>query len=88
VASCCCSFDNKFIFKFGGILSPEMLNNHIERYDPHRDVWEIVDANIADSPKTLQLHDFKLLSTSACVQVNKKQLMVFGGYNEANKASN
>ena len=34
VASCCCSYNDQFIFKFGGILSPDKLNRYIEMYNP------------------------------------------------------
>ena len=39
VASCCKSFNDKYIYKFGGILSPEQLNRFIEMYDPEKNRW-------------------------------------------------
>ena len=32
-AASTCGFNNKFLFKFGGLLDGDNLNNTIERYD-------------------------------------------------------
>jgi len=50
VASCCCSFNDKYIFKFGGILSPDKLNRYIEMYNPLTNHWTLVDANVNETP--------------------------------------
>jgi len=35
----------------------------------------------------LRNHKFKLLSTSACAQINRNSIFVFGGYDEQNQSS-
>ena len=87
VASCCCSFNDKYIFKFGGIFSPEKLNTYIEMYSPKENRWVLIDAKISESPEILKAHNFKFLSTSACIQINQNQMLIFGGYDEQNQSS-
>lgn len=50
---CCCSFNNKFIFKFGGIGENRLLSNIIERFDIQMNKWFVVDPQISpyENPK-------------------------------------
>lgn len=34
-----CSFNNRIIFKFGGINSDDQLNEYIEKYEPNTNRW-------------------------------------------------
>lgn len=72
--ACVCSFQNRFLFKFGGKLADKELNNYIERYCPIENVWGIIHVK-----STYKLNEFSLLSSAACCQINKNQIFVFGG---------
>jgi hypothetical protein len=37
-----CSFDNKYVFKFGGKSDDTFLNNTIEKYTPYLNTWEVI----------------------------------------------
>ncbi len=86
--SCCvCTFNDKFIFKFGGIGNSKQLNNFIEKYDVSLNSWGIVDPQISMNENPTS---FALLSTSCCIQINSNDIFIFGGYNlnnEGNKLS-
>ena len=80
---CITSFNNKFIFKFGGIGESRQLSPYIERYDIEKNQWKIVDPKISQFENPT---NFGLLSTSCCIQINKSDIFVFGGYTESNFA--
>ena len=68
VAASLCSFNNKFLFKFGGLIDGGLLNNQIEKYDELLNKWTVIDATFdpADSLKA-NLKEFRLLSASCSV---------------------
>ena len=72
--ACICSFQNRLLYKFGGKIGEKELNNMIERYCPIENMWSIVHVKSES-----KLNDFTLLSSSACCQINKNQIFVFGG---------
>lgn len=72
--ACVCSFQNRFLFKFGGKLAEKELNNYIEKYCPTENIWGIIHVK-----SNYKLNDLPLLSSSACCQINKNQIFVFGG---------
>lgn len=75
-----CSFNDKWVFKFGGKINEHFLNKVIERYNPFSDNWSVVNYTFDDG-NTMPA-DFKILSQAACVQINSTQIMVFGGTHE------
>lgn len=88
VAGCVCGAGEKYLFKFGGLGESLSPNPSIERYDIERDLWKLIQ--IEETTK-LSLSSKKaggLLSTSACLQINRNEILIFGGYNEDNEASN
>ena len=83
-----CSFNDRYIFKFGGITEGLILNNNIERYDITYNCWEIIDAKFdTHDPLRIDLKAFALLSTCCCVQINNNEIFVFGGYKGNNESS-
>ena len=46
--SCAASWNDKWIFKFGGIGNEDLLSNVIEKYDIFTNTWETIDPNIED----------------------------------------
>jgi hypothetical protein len=64
-----CSFNDKYIYKFGGWNSISYINV-IERYDIEFDHWSIVNP-----PLKPLLGGFP-----ECVQINERQIYVFGGF--------
>jgi hypothetical protein len=38
-----CLFQNRFIFRFGGMDSKGVLVSSIERYDIQRSMWEVIN---------------------------------------------
>lgn len=89
VACSVTTFNQKYLFKFGGLIDGLLINNYIERYDVAHDIWIVIEPrfNANESFMKSGVKDFKLLSTSACVQINKDEIMVFGGYHQDNQAS-
>ena len=87
LAPCMASFNNKYIFKFGGYNQGSYLEPLVEKYDPAKNTWMICRVRI-ELPSTIRPEYFKILSTSACVQLNQKEIYVFGGYLEDNTSSN
>lgn len=87
IAPCMTAFNDRYIFKFGGYNQDMYLEPYVEKYDPNRNVWMICRLRI-ELPGTIRPEYFKILSTSACVQINAKEIYVFGGYLEDNTSSN
>ncbi len=44
---CCTSFNDKYIFKFGGIAENRTLSTYIEKYDIAKNIWTDIDPKIA-----------------------------------------
>lgn len=80
VSACVCSFNN-YIFKFGGLINGENINHYVERYDVSKNHWEIINVELEQRLKPT------LYSTSCAVQLNNKEIMIFGGYNHENDPS-
>ena len=84
-----CPFNDRFIFKFGGLTEGLVLNNTIERYDIGMNVWELIDAKFdMHDVLRIDLKSFSLLSSCCCIQLNKNEILVFGGYKANNESSN
>jgi len=87
LAPCMTSFNDRYIFKFGGYNEGSYLEPLVEKYDPAKNIWMICRVKI-EIPNVVKPEYFKILSTSACVQINQKDIYVFGGYLEDNTSSN
>jgi hypothetical protein len=89
VACSLTSYNQKYLFKFGGLIDGLLINNYIERYDILHDNWIVIEPKFNNNESLMKqnLKDFKLTSTSAAVQINKNEIMVFGGYHQDNQAS-
>lgn len=58
-------FNDKYVFKFGGVRDKVQPSNHVEMYSVVDNVWVEID------PSLERISDhFWLLSFSACVQIN------------------
>lgn len=80
---CVTSFSNRYLFKFGGILSKTASSQHIEMYSVVDNAWVNIDPSLERQSTT-----FWLMSFCAGVQINEREIFVFGGYNDAqNEAS-
>jgi hypothetical protein len=88
VAGCVCGAGEKYLFKFGGLGESLSPNPSIERYDMERDMWSLIQLEEATKFSVSSKKTGGLLSTSACLQINRNEILVFGGYNEDNEASN
>ena len=83
-----CVFNDKYLFKFGGLTEGLLLNNTIERYDISLNFWEIVDAKFDTQDALLiDLKAFSLLSACCAIQINSNEIFVFGGYFANNESS-
>ena len=76
---CLCNFRNSCIYKFGGKLDDNFLNKTIEKYNPNINKWILINYSFDD---LLFEDSFKLMSCSACCQINENQIYVFGGVEE------
>lgn len=84
-----CTFNDRFLFKFGGLTEGLIINNTVERYDVGMNIWEIIDAKLdTHDPLRIDIKAFSLLSTCCCVQINNNEIFVFGGYKSNNESSN
>jgi len=87
LAPCIAAFNNKYIFKFGGSSLENKYDTFIEKYDPDIDTWNSI-AFTLDRGLGISSDLFRVLTTSACVQINENEIYVFGGYLEDNTGSN
>ena len=79
-----CSFFQNYLFKFGGMEIQHNLSPFIEKYTIKEDRWVVLDPKLGGVQPE---HFFALLSNSCCLQINKNDIMVFGGYMEDNSGS-
>jgi hypothetical protein len=82
-SACVASFSQKYIFKFGGIGEGQSLSQSVEKYDFILKKWEILDPRISLGSNP----EFLLLSAATCIQINEKEILVLGGYDESNNGS-
>jgi hypothetical protein len=87
LAPCIAAFNNKYIYKFGGNSIENRLENHVEKYDPVKNKWYPLQPKI-DLPYHLKSSYFKMLNTSAAIQINQYEIYIFGGYLDDNTGSN
>ena len=79
-----CSFFQNYLFKFGGMEIEHNLSPYIEKYIIKEDKWVVLDPKLGGVQPD---HFFALLSNSCCLQINKNDILVFGGYLEDNSGS-
>ena len=72
------SFAGQFIFKFGGILNKNEGNSLIEMYSVRSNRWLVVNI---ETPRGIP--PLELLSFSAAAQINERDILVFGGYDNS-----
>lgn len=75
----CCSFNGRFIYKIGGISEDNSITNTIEVYDEKEGEWSIVNPIIDNQGERLVP-----LASNAATQISQNEILVMGGYNEAN----
>lgn len=78
-----CGFYQYYLFKFGGMEIQHTLSPYIEKYDTRIDKWTVIDPRLNISEGL----SFSLLSNSACIPINRNDILVFGGYSEDNSGS-
>lgn len=69
----CCSFNGRYVYKFGGIAEDNSISNIIEVYDEKEGDWTVVNP-IYESGKPIPL------ASSAAIQITQNEIMVMGGY--------
>lgn len=75
-----CNFNDKFIFKFGGESTQTLLSQIIEIYDIKNNKWSVIQA-FTDSNLVPVISRL-----GACIQLNEKNIFIFGGYYAKNDA--
>lgn len=83
----CCSFNGRYIFKFGGIGENNEITHYIvsfflikEMYDEKTGEWEVINPSI----ELVKGQNLMRLSTSAAIQITNTEIMVMGGYDVNN----
>ena len=71
------TFNDKYLFKFGGVLSLDQMNNHIERYDPLNNKWKVISVRAYGASKGTS--SLSLFCYSGAIQLNKYEMLIFGG---------
>lgn len=72
-APCLASLNDRYLYKFGGALNLQEINNSIERYDPNTNQWTEINYNVFGGL------DFSLMAYSGCVQISEDEICIFGG---------
>lgn len=81
---CICSFYQNYIFKFGGMEIQHNLSPYIEKFSIKENKWTVLDPRLnINTPENY----FALLSNSCCIQINKNDILICGGYLEDNTGS-
>lgn len=73
IGAAICGYNDRFIFKFGGKNNKGSFTNVIEKYYFDSDMWEMILV------KDYESKPFKMPNFSAAYQVNKNEVIVFGG---------
>lgn len=76
----CCSFNGRYIFKFGGVGENNSITHYIEMYDEKTGEWQVLNPSI----ELIKGQNLLPLSTSAAIQITNTEIMVMGGYDENN----
>lgn len=79
-----CSFNEKFLYKFGGQLVSLTLCQVIEKYDISKDKWYIIQYDISQALK----ESFALLRNSLVSQISDEDILIIGGINIYYEGSN
>lgn len=79
-----CSFNEKFVFKFGGQLTTMTLSENIEKYDPSKDRWYTINYTVEQSFK----ESFTFLRNSLAMQISEDEILIMGGINIYYEGSN
>jgi len=74
-APCLAAFNDTYLYKFGGILSLNEMNNYVERYDPRSNKWTEIKYQVFGANSI----DFCLMAYASCYQINEKEIYIFGG---------
>ena len=80
---CVVNFNDDYIYKFGGVLNLSTMNNTVERYDPKLNVWTEINYQVFGN----KYSSLSLLAASASVQINRNEILIFGGH-DLNRKSN
>ena len=86
-APCLVSYNNRFLFKFGGIMSLNTMNNHIERYDSIGNKWEDIRYDMMYPEEPSLMIGISLMAYAACSQINSNEIYVFGGSEDEPKTN-
>lgn len=78
------SYNDKYIFKFGGQLMTLTLSETIEKYDPLKDRWYTIKYNLEPGLKD----SFTFLRNSLSLQISDDEIMIIGGINIYYEGSN
>lgn len=70
-----CSFQNYCLFKFGGVDGKNSYVNLIEKYDTDLNIWIPIHLQSRLVPGV----DYALGESSECIQLNRNQIIIFGG---------
>jgi len=75
-----CSFNDRYIFKFGGLNGKDhQYINIYERYSLINNVWDVVELKTQDP---LIRESYTLRESAESIQINSKQIIIFGGKNK------
>lgn len=74
-----CSFQDRLIYKYGGLQKKKVLNEQIEKYVPGNDKWYMVPykSNCADQERVLKM---QIGYEGRAIQFNETEMFIFGGH--------
>ena len=72
-----CSYNEKYLFKFGGQLLTFTLCQMIEKYDVGKDKWYVINYIVEQSLK----NSFAFLRNSLSIQISDEEILIMGGIN-------
>ena len=80
-ASCsfaCCSFNGRYIYKFGGYSEDNQILDIIQVYDEKQGKWRIINYQIETPGQIMPL------ASAAAIQITQNEIMIMGGYDQNN----
>jgi len=71
------NLNDAFLYKIGGVLNLQTINNFIERYDPRENIWTEITYNLSG----INQEEFSLTAYAGCVPITEDEIIIFGGSN-------
>ena len=69
------NLNDGYLYKIGGVLNLQTMNNSIERYDPKANIWTEISYSLIGVNES----EFSLTAYAGCVALSEDEIYIFGG---------